>query len=732
MTTRDASRGVIPLAPTARASTASGLAEKSRAERSGLCKISSMKTQVTQGDNVKTLSKLPDDCLDAIVTDPPYGLSFMGKDWDKALPDPKIWVECLRVLKPGGHMVAFGAPRLYHRLACQIEDAGWELRDSLMWIFSTGFPKSLDISKALDKAAGAERTESGWHDRYHDGRTRTESEGCPANNVATLRTHNGNTRALPASDLAKQWEGWGTALKPSYEPIVCAQKPFTVVPLSVISDVEPLLSVLLCLSLSSAKPVNSLLLSNQNESSGASVFALWAVDAFRGKSSGDSSGAMGMFKSPETAKTILSIAESWRTILDVIYSPPSMFTTSTMTDLTIALRTCGSLISQIMQDCITQDVMTRLGRLLSASTAVSSSSDSDRKSNRETSVHELASLLMELKRVPNVEASITLAARLANSALQDAITKIVATSGSLKPSYEPILLCRKPLEGTVAANVTKHGVGGINVDACRIEPDGKTLRAPKSIPNNRTGVVGSDLRISNVSAARMAAAQAESIDRTNTLGRWPANLILDEQAGAMLDAQSAPNMHSAGVARSGSSNPRATVPDITSYSPHGSSASTGDMHRFGDKGGASRFFYCPKASRAEREAGLSGYATFGPDVLVERDPDSAGAQNPRAGAGRQGEGRANVHATVKPVALMRWLCRLICPPGGTILDPFLGSGSTGCAAAAEDFEFLGLEMIEEYCTIARARIRHAIRERRKVTHPETGPKVGWGFRSVSR
>jgi hypothetical protein len=170
---------------------------------------------------------MDESSIDAIVTDPPYGLAFMGKSWDKALPDPRTWSELLRVLKPGGHAVIFGAPRLYHRLAVDVEDAGWEVRDCLMWLFGSGFPKSLDVSKAIDKAAGAERevvgtrtlTGNAAQTTKEKGGTyasNTDSRGVPVKEVPIT---------APATPEARQWEGWGTALKPAYEPILLARKP---------------------------------------------------------------------------------------------------------------------------------------------------------------------------------------------------------------------------------------------------------------------------------------------------------------------------------------------------------------------------------------------------------------------------------------------------------------------------------------------------------------------------
>ena len=166
------------------------------------------------GDCLEVLKSLDDNSVDSIVTDPPYGLSFMGRKWDYDVPSVEVWRECLRVLKPGGHLLAFAGTRTQHRMCVNIEDAGFEIRDMIAWVYGSGFPKSMDISKAIDKAAGAER------ERYECptfGGTFSDDGG------TTYGTVISNT---PVTPEAAQWKGWGTALKPALEPITVARKPF--------------------------------------------------------------------------------------------------------------------------------------------------------------------------------------------------------------------------------------------------------------------------------------------------------------------------------------------------------------------------------------------------------------------------------------------------------------------------------------------------------------------------
>jgi site-specific DNA-methyltransferase (adenine-specific) len=166
-----------------------------------------------QGNCLEVLKEFEDNTIDSIVCDPPYGLSFMGKKWDYDVPSQEIWEECLRVLKPGGHLLAFAGSRTYHRMAVRIEDAGFEIRDQIMWIYGSGFPKSHNIGKSVDKIQGNEREIVG------EKKSGVSSRAYQSEEETTAGVHyesKGNS----------QWEGWGTALKPAHEPIVMARKPF--------------------------------------------------------------------------------------------------------------------------------------------------------------------------------------------------------------------------------------------------------------------------------------------------------------------------------------------------------------------------------------------------------------------------------------------------------------------------------------------------------------------------
>ena len=192
-----------------------------------------MTYQIHLGDCLDVLATLPDNSVDSIVTDPPYGLSFMGKKWDYDVPSVAIWEQCLRVLKPGGHLLAFAGTRTQHRMACRIEDAGFEIRDMIAWVYGSGFPKSLDVSKAIDKAAGAEREVVGSRKLTGTARIKGQAAyGATSGRSEEAYQDGGeinDTLAItaPATPEARQWSGWGTALKPALEPITMARKPLS-------------------------------------------------------------------------------------------------------------------------------------------------------------------------------------------------------------------------------------------------------------------------------------------------------------------------------------------------------------------------------------------------------------------------------------------------------------------------------------------------------------------------
>lgn len=445
-----------------------------------------MSVRILLGDMMVRLRDLPDASVDSVVTDPPYHLTsivkrfgaenaapaksngatgayaraskgFMGQTWDggDVAFRPETWAEVLRVLKPGAHLVAFSGTRTYHRMVCAIEDAGFEIRDQLAWIYGSGFPKSHDVSKAIDKMAGAERE--------------VVSAGKPVK------------RMIPGADQNKK--GWKKDNGREFVPTVTAAA------------------------------------------------------------------------TPE--------AEQW-----------------------------------------------------------------------------------------------------------------AGWGTALKPSWEPIVLARKPLIGSVAANVLQHGTGAINIDGSRIkyasEEDAAAAAAAerRSCQSAERNFDGWGMRQQSLSAD-------EYMEGSAGLGRWPANLCHDGSEEVLANFPDEAGA-AAPVRKRNGDKFRSTYGALK-----GNVDERGGTFQ-GDSGSAARFFYCAKATTEER-------------------------------------GEGNHHPTVKPVALMRWLCRLVTPKGGTILDPFTGSGSTALACDAEQFNFIGCELSADYAAIAERRVREAAGMFADVTIEHAGP-----------
>ena len=575
--------------------------------------------EIWHGDCREVLPSL--EPVETCITDPPYGLSFMGKAWDHAVPDETYWSPVRDAVKPGGMLLAFGGTRLWHWLAVGIEQAGWEIRDTLMWLYGSGFPKSLDISKAIDKGAGAER-EPG-RTLITDG-TRGSTPNAPA---AATCGDCGKPRwgadycrcqrdGGPATDAAKTWDGWGTAMKPAWENILVAQSPGTTeTEAGIIVENLIRLEAQLCLLLSDAT------IARLSSPSSLSVpkllgIARWTADdrtstrdALRGQT--DTS----RFES--ATLTSLNTVRSWRTILADLWKRGNTSTIRTGSRTTTDWPTLRSCLSEITPASIIPAEIRGHGSMLRASTAVAY-------------FHAA---------VVSIASTHTLSV-LGGATAKGRTSRLVGADLGLAPNWEPIILAMNPLDGTFAANALEHGVAGLNVDGARIGTEGGTRGS--NYP--KTGLLGIG-----------GNATIEQIDA----GRWPANLVLDEEAAQLLDEQSG-ERPGGGSIRNG-----------RGMGYHGGEA-VREREPMGDFGGASRFFYTSKASRSDR-------------------------------------GRDNDHPTVKPSDLMKWLCTLTATPtGGTILDPFMGSGTTLYAAKETGRKAIGIELDEKWCEIAAQRCSQGV------------------------
>jgi len=427
--------------------------------------------EVLEGDCQEVMKTLADNSVDSMVTDPPYGISFMGKKWDYEIPSVEVWAEALRVLKPGAHALIACGTRTQHRMVCNIEDAGFEIRDVVTWMYGSGFPKSMNVSKAVDKINGNEREFI-----QQVKRTGKESGSLGAfagNNIETKGT--------------SEWEGWGTALKPSTEYFTLAQKPLD--SRSDMCYVDCIKEIIKCLLQSLAKTAVNNSTSSQQEPNGDAVIVRWPV----GKSINtleDLQGVMDTLRCYIEENTNLNIVLSWLNTLGEIWSIPSTPTTKTELNLTTELKILRSLEwESILANIMLVNENPTNGLSASALDAIS-----------------LFSVV-----------------RLKLKHIQTRSAQESASSVQLDPDTNSTLftLCRKPIsERTVASNVLKWGVGGINIDGCRVGDEkvsthsrGSNTASPSRPTETKVEDSGRKTR-------------QDGIDMSERVGRFPANLIL--------------------------------------------------------------------------------------------------------------------------------------------------------------------------------------------------------------
>lgn len=494
-------------------------------------------------------------------------------------------------------------------------------------IFATGnsgFPKSMDVSKAIDKAAGAEREVTG---------TRMGDVGIQGGNFANA-TKRGviEQRDTPATDAAREWEGWGTALKPSFEGIVCATKPVPALARigSRLDELEQSCRPPASGAVPSSAPTHPDSLGARTASAPASAATRREDEPARTTptgAAGGSSAATATSASELTGATFWNTVTSWKACWAELCEATSTSTTGTTSSTTTDLETLWSCLSQITPESTTTDP---------------------------TSPDGLSSLVgavdaMFAAAVLNSRATRTLTA--IGSATSGTPPTSPAAGGS-RAAFEPVVVARKPLAGTVAANVLAHGTGALNIDGCRIgDGDDRTNGGP-------TGA-----RIDAGEGYGGGWSDAESGRARPSGGRWPANVVLDESQAGALDEQSGERPGFATQNFDGTTAGKAEG--------WGNIGAIGGERRegFNDTGGASRFFYVAKADATER---------------------------PRV--------NGTAHPTVKPLALMRWLVRLVTPPGGTVLEPFAGSGTTVEACIVEGFQCIAIEREADYLPLIRQRI----------------------------
>lgn len=608
--------------------------------------------EILTGNVMDRLPELEAESFDAMLCDPPYHLAtgkkgstgFMGKTWDGGdiAFQPDTWREAYRVLKPGAFGLVFGGARTWHRLAVALEDAGFELRDTIMWLYGSGFPKSHDVSKGIDKALGAEREVVGKTSRCI-GPSQSGANGIGTFKEANWETSNNLT--APSTPEAATWNGYGTALKPAHESVLLVQKPYSLTQLCGILAHK--ITEAVCQLPSCAKDAkkSSALSPAEREVIGPLDSALWrAVETCN--SVGDLCEAMATLPSGSMIPTSLSTASSWLGILAAICQHANTFTTETASSLTTDLKTLNSLPSAITPSAIIEAATRAPGTALNASIAEGIFSGVSAK----------------------------LQCTLGPFAVE------IATSQEgeldLHPNYEPVLVIRKPSPLTFAQTALEFGCGALNIDGGRIAgPRGKGIWADQQNPEKHIAPKSNGRSLGEYATA---SAKGPTKLGSGLVGRWPANVILDPEAGAMLD-------HQTGTLTSGAGK-HTRNPD-KDRNALGSFAGDDGGTLYGDSGGASRFFYSAKTSKRERNAGLEG---------------------------------DNKHPTLKPIALTQYLATLLLPPDTgrerRILTPYSGAGSEMIGALLAGWDHAtGIELSPEYAEIAEARIRHWLKQPRLFT-----------------
>ena len=609
------------------------------------------------GNCLDRLKDLEDNSIDAIVTDPPYGLSFMGKKWDYDVPSVDIWKECLRVLKPGGYLLSFAGTRTQHRMAVNIEDAGFEIRDMIAWVYGSGFPKSLNIGKAVDKLQGNEREVVGIDKNAERFKEYKEQDGCERTTFNDKITKG-----------TSQWEGWGTATKPAVEPVSVCTKPLPV-------------SLIFCiLGIDLTNKITNLC-QKQNVNVSDVETTLKSIQALLEKA--------GVNTVHENARTL-----SWENIENVaiaatsftLQEPTLKEPTGESREVSAHKSARQSGKNNLQENSIptgkVEGLREKMGTLLSilATRNIDSNTILLWKSILEDTLKKANTFTTEMA----LEVIITW--KTYNYLLSANTPSFTGPSKEVKPSLSPIIMSRKPLgEKTVAENCLKWGVGGINIDGCRVEHD----EPVKTTTRDTKMWLGSMTNTDTMASA-------------NPTGRFPANLIhdgSDEVVGLF--------------PQTGKGNGRSAYNYAgKEYDNKDTSMFNGDKPQapsnFNDSGSASRFFYCAKASKRERNIGCEGLGEK--QTWASQEKRESNSFDVFESDGRPKTLNSNNHPTVKPLALMEYLVKLVSREGQVVLDPFMGSGTTGMACKKLDREFVGIEMMPEYMEIAKARIEGVKKE----------------------
>lgn len=765
---------------------------------------------VIAADCLDALRTLPDASVDAVVTDPPYGLSrepdmrevldhwlagddvvhrgggFMGQSWDSMVPGPSVWREAHRVLKPGGYLLAFGGSRTYDLLVLAIRLAGFEVRDTIAWMYGChddqtevltrrGWVNGLDLTpeddvaqwstdgtvelvrpialqrypyagrmvrfrnadvdqlvtpnhrvyrQVLERRQVAGRRTAAWSSWQVDEAAtinRWQPMRLPAGGVhdgpgiggtdyaallgwvwtdggfdlhgTGVRIYQSSTNRELVDEISALLDRLGPHKRYDYQRTwrgraYTASTWFITGELArrVRADLPgktPTWDLLWRMTAAEKRALWDAAMKGDG-SKGTRTFwqkdraalewaqALLATIGARGKVSSDPRGALHWQPSATVELQRRHLSDDSAEYAGDVWCV-------TVPSGAFIVRRAG-LVSVSGNSGFPKslDVSKAIGRAAGAERPIVAKVRKVESFGISNSVYRSG---------PDHGGMLSITA--------PATPEAAAWEGwgtALKPAFEPVVVARKPLVGTVAANVLRYGTGGLNIDACRIPTTdslggGATLDQQEPKPGGWDRPWRHDAEAQAAHAARVRA----NVAKAEALGRWPANVVLDEGAADLLDEQT-------GELQSGANPTRRSTDKFRSV--YGDFAGQAECipARGADAGGASRFFYCAKASRRERSAGLE-HLPRGPLRWSSGDANAGSFQS--AGTDRTAH---NHHPTVKPIALMRWLLRLVTPPGGLVLDPFAGSGTTVCAGAVEGITVVGIERERDYAEIARQRV----------------------------
>ena len=512
----------------------------------------------------------------AVVTDPPYGLEFMGKEWDHGIPGVPFWLAALRVAKPGAILLAFGGTRTFHRLTCAIEDAGWEIRDCIMWVYGSGFPKSLDIGKAIDKAAGAEREVVGAKNYSAPDIRGNSSNGRGISSQSSKDADRlGVSITAPATEAAKLWNGYGTALKPAYEPIIIAMKPLV-----------------------------STFAANALEHGVAGV----NVDGCRVGTEDKLTGSGG--------PCLQFGGQNNRPYQETFEAPGCNQNPQGRWPANLIHDGSDEVVALFPQNGSSNARQNKAG-------GCEYFMGGDTRENAPWDISDTGS-----------------AARFFYAAKSSRRERDAGLDSIRTVKYNV------PIGGALCKDVTMALVESLRKATSESTLTWHIGESGESI----VGLCPSDTLSTTLTAiSRITTSQILSLLTPSLTSAFTQAVSCETASGG---------------------NPVENAESSSKYQP-----------------------ITPNASLAESAHGASR-------VVYEMLLTISDGENWRP--------RRNIHSTVKPLALMRYLCCLTATPtGGVVLDPFMGSGSTGCAAVLEGREFVGIEQDREFVEIAGARIAHA-------------------------